>query len=124
MEYLERIDGMNDVIQSLPQEYRHWHLFGNILKLEYEKSFDYEKLRDICNINLLVADNAEQYRINIFLRNVRGELSFMVGDKISGFAIKDMKMDGYENDSGFRIYDFEDGELSLYCENIEVRLLK
>lgn len=123
MKSLNRINGMQKLIQDLPEEYRYWHLFGNILELEYKKTFDYEEWLDVYNVNLLVTDDMEQYCINILLKNVSGEISFGIANRISGFSIKDMKMDGYENNSRFHIYDFENGDFSIYCEDIVVKML-
>lgn len=124
MDYLKRIQGIENVIDKLPQQLRCWHKFGNIIKLEYEKCFDYEQWEGVNNLNLIVTDDEEKYKIKLVLKNARGELGFTIGNKISGFAIKDMKMDGYENNAGFCVYDFEEGELSIYCEEIEVALIK
>ena len=35
-----------------------------------------------------------------------------------------MQEDGYEQDTRYRVYDFENGDFSIYCEDIEVALLK
>ena len=51
MEHLKYIKGMDSVIQELPAQYRYLPLFGNILKLEYLKEFDYEEWTDIYNIS-------------------------------------------------------------------------
>ena len=68
MEHLKYIKGMDSVIQEIPAQYRYLPLFGNILKLEYLKEFDYEEWTDIYNIRLLVADEAELYKIQIFMK--------------------------------------------------------
>lgn len=123
MEYLKRIQGIENVIEKLPQQLRCWYKFGNIIKLEYENNFDYEMWQEINKINLIVADDEKKYKIRLGLRNVSGELGFSIGSKISGLEIKDMKMDGYENSVGFHIYDYENGEISIYCEEIKVELI-
>lgn len=115
---------MDSVIQELPAQYRYLPLFGNILKLEYLKEFDYEEWTDIYNISLLVADEAELYKIQIFMKNVHGSISFNVSEVLSGFSICDMQEDGYEQNTRYRVYDFENGDFSIYCEDIEVALLK
>ena len=115
---------MDSVIQEIPAQYRYLPLFGNILKLEYLKEFDYEEWTDIYNIRLLVADEAELYKIQIFMKNVHGSISFNVSEVLSGFSICDMQEDGYEQDTRYRVYDFENGDFSIYCEDIEVALLK
>lgn len=66
MKNLNRIKGMKKVLEILPDEYRYWHIFGTILKLEYEKSFDYEQWREIYNIKLLVTDNINRFEISLF----------------------------------------------------------
>ena len=124
MEHLKYIKGMDRLIQELPTQYRYPPLFGNILKLEYLKEFDYEKWTDLYNVRLLVADEAELYKIQIFMKNVHGSLSFNISEALSGFSICDMQEDGYEQDTRYHIYDFENGDFSVYCEDIEVALLK
>lgn len=124
MEHLKYIKGMNQLIQELPEPYRYLPLFGNILKLEYSREFDYEKWTDIHNVRLLVTDEAELYKIQIFMKNVHGSISYNISEALSGFSICDMQEEGYEQDTRFRVYDFENGDFSIYCEDIEVALLK
>lgn len=124
MEYLRNIKGMEQLFQSLPEEYRYLPYFGNILKLECEKTFDYEKWQNVYNVNLLLSDEAELYKIQLYLKNVHGDISFRVSESLSGLAICDMKEYGYEPVCRFRVYDFENGDFSLYCEDIEVALVK
>ena len=124
MEHLRNIKGMEQLFQSLPEEYRYLPYFGNILKLECEKTFDYEKWQNVYNVNLLLSDEAELYKIQLYLKNVHGDISFRVSESLSGLAICDMKEYGYEPVCRFRVYDFENGDFSLYCEDIEVALVK
>lgn len=123
MKQLRYINGMEQLIQDLPEEYRYFPLFGNILKFEYTKTFDYETWADIYNVNLVVTDDAEQYKIQLFLKNVHGNISFSISEPLSGFTICDMTENGYEPIARFRVYDFENGDFSIYCEDIEVALL-
>ena len=123
MDHLQNIKGINRLIHDLPQEYRSFHLFGNILKFECAKVFDHNKNKDIYNINLFITDENERYKIHLFLKNAHGDISFTVSEPLSGFAIQDMTGYGYEQDSRFRVYDFENGNFSIYCEDIEVELL-
>lgn len=124
MEHLRNIKEMEQIFQSLPEEYRYLPFFGNILKFEYEKAFDYEKWQDVHNVNLLLSDEAELHKIQLYLKNVHGDISFRVSESLSGLAICDMKEYGYEPVCRFRVYDFENGDFSLYCEDIEVALVK
>lgn len=123
MKHLNHIKGMNQLIQELPEPYRYLPIFGNILAFEYLKEFDCEKWADIYNAKLLVADEAERYKIQILMKNVHGSISFSVSETLSGFSICDMQEDGYEPDTRFHVYDFENGDFSIYCEDIEVSLL-
>lgn len=124
MEHLQNIKGINHLIHNLPQEYRSFHLFGNILKIECTKVFDDDKYEDVYNINLLITDENELYKIQLSLKNAHGDISFTVSEPLSGLAIYDMTEYGYEQDSRFRVYDFENGDFSIYCEDIGVALLK
>lgn len=89
---------MEKLIQDLPEEYRYLPFFGNILKFVCEKVFNYEKWEDVYNINLLISDEDELYKIQFILKNVHGDISFTVSEPLSGFAICDMKEYGYEQD--------------------------
>lgn len=122
MEHLKYIKGMEKLIQELPAQYRYLPLFGNILKLEYLKEFDCEKWTDIYNMKLLLADETELYKIQLFMKNVHGNIFFSVSEPLSGFSICDMQEHGYEQDTRYRVYDFENGDFSIYCEDIEVAL--
>ena len=124
MKHLQNIRGMEQLIHDLPQAYRSLHLFGNILKFEYTKVFDYDKYEDVYNINLLITDENGLYKIQLSLKNAHGDISFTISEPMSGFAIHDMTEYGYEQTSRFRVYDFENGDFSIYCEDIEVTLLK
>ena len=124
MEHLRNIKGMEKLIQDVPKEYRYLPFFGNILKFVCERVFDYEKWENVYNINLLMSDEDESYKIQFLLKNVHGDISFKISEPLSGFAICDMKEYGYEQDCRFRVYDFENGDFSVYCEDIEVVLLK
>lgn len=124
MKTLKYIKGINELIQALPSAYRSFLLFGNIIKLEYEKVFDQEKCQEIYNLNLILTDDGEHYKIKMLCKNVHGEISFSISESISGLSICDMKDCGYENDTRFRVYDFETSDFSIYCENIEVSLLQ
>lgn len=115
---------MEKLIQDVPKEYRYLPFFGNIFKFICERVFDYEKWENVYNINLLMSDEDESYKIQFLLKNVHGDISFKISEPLSGFAICDMKEYGYEQDCRFRVYDFENGAFSVYCEDIEVVLLK
>lgn len=40
--------------------------------------------------------------------------------QISGFEIVDNASRGYQNDSRFLVNDFDDGDLSFYCEDFQI----
>ncbi len=112
------------VFSKLPQELRCWHKFGNIKQMEYDSCFDYETWQDINSVRLVLADEKDGYRIALRLKNVSGRVEFVIGSRIAGLDIKDMRRDGYEKSVGFHVYDFEEDGLSIYCEDIEVELLE
>lgn len=124
MEHLRNIKGMEQIFQSLPEEYRYLPYFGSVLKLECEKAFDYERWQDVYNVNLLLSDETELYKIQLYLKNVHGSISFNVSELLSGLTICDMKEYGYEPDCRYRVYDYENRDFSIYCEDIEAALLK
>lgn len=124
MKHLSAIKGINELLQALPEEYQHFYRFGTILKLEIKKSFDLETWNDVYNGTLIVADETEHYKIQLQLKNIHGALSFYLSEPLSGFAICDMAEDGYEPEVRFRVYDFEQQDFSIYCEEIEAVLLQ
>lgn len=120
---LERIHGMQEVICRLPEEYRYWRRFGNLLMFHYEQCFDTDKLEYIYNIIMKLTDNNNQYRITLFLKNVSGDVSFTIHHAFSGLTIHDRKAYGYENEAGFYVASVEqDDSLAIYCEEITVTL--
>lgn len=124
MECLKQIKGMQQLLQELPKEYQYLPLFGNIIKLNYKKVFDYEKRMDVYHLTMLVTDDSERYQLQFVLKNVRGSVFFCVSEKLSGLAVHDMKDCGYESDSRYRVYDFENKDFSIFCEDMEISLVK
>lgn len=123
---LKRINGIDTLMNKLPREYHYWYKFGNILKLNYEKTFDYEdKFDDIYVIEMLLTDIQNKYTIKMILKDVIGEISFdMVNGFYSGLTIDDFKESGY-SDHCFRISSFEpDISFEIYCEKIYVELME
>ena len=127
MEELKRIKGIEKLLEQMPPEYCHWHLFGsNIRKLEYEKYFDTFKSKECCRIKLILTDKDERFYIMLVLENVIGDVHFdCLNGFFSGFHIEDKKLSGWEAESGFRITSTEqDIDFELFCEEISVELVK
>ncbi len=122
MKTLRNIKGMNELIDALPEEYRHFSCFNNILKFEYKRIFDDEICTDIYNADIIITDSNEKFKIRILLKNVNGEIFFSTFTQISFLVIHDLLNDGYELENRYRIFDIENNGFSLYCEDIEVSL--
>ena len=127
MQNSKRIKGINLLLERLPKEYHHWHLFGgNILKLTYEKIFDYEEnFKEIARITLILSDKDSRYKIKLVLSNVIGNVHFDISNGFfSGLAIEDKKDLGFENENCFVLTSFEqDISFNIRCESISAELI-
>ena len=124
MNYLKRIQGIENVIEKLPQQFRCWYKFGNIMKLEYEKCFDYERWQDINNVNMIVTDDegitsfAEGDRIGLFVPGTTyaGEWKY---DGTNWSTDNEVTWENREDEFEFcAFYPFTSGEIS--ADNIPV----
>lgn len=130
MQNSKRIKGMDILLHKLPKEYQHWHLFGNILSLSYEKAFDYEtKFEEVSCIDMMLTDRDCKYKLRVRLTDVSGYISFDVTDGFfSGLTIED-SMDkysayGWETERCFIMTSFEpDVDLEIRCESVSVELI-
>ena len=120
----KNIIGIEILKEKIPQESQFWHLFGNILELNYSAKAIDEFYCDYTNIiTLVLTDNNHQYKIELTLYNIRGNLNFdMANGFFSGFAIEEFSNPG--SDNHFHLYSEEqDIEFDLYCEKIRAVLL-
>ena len=118
------IKGMDALLEKLPREYQNWLCFGHILKFEYKEIFDYENWENRYHAELILSDDSETYKIRLLLKHINGEFSIRVREDIGGLNIAAATESGYESSSRFRVYDFEDNAISIYCEEIEATLLE
>lgn len=130
MENSTRIKGMSLLLKKLPKEYHHWYLFGTILKLNYEKVFDYEnKFQEVYCIDMILTDREYKYKIKVELMDVMGDVSFNITNGFfSGWTIEDKLDDyiknGYAIERCFLITSYEqDISFEFWCESISVELL-
>ena len=120
----KNIIGIEILKEKIPPESQFWHLFGNILELNYSAKAVDEFYCDYTNIiTLLLTDDNHQYKIELTLYNIRGNMNFdMANGFFSGFAIEEYSYSG--SDNNFHLYSFEqDIEFDLYCEKIRAVLL-
>lgn len=118
------IKGMDALLEKLPREYQNWLCFGHILKFEYKEIFDYENWENRYHAELILSDDSETYKVRLLLKHINGEFSIRVREDIGGLNIAATTESGYESSSRFRVYDFEDNAISIYCEEIEATLLE
>ena len=119
-----KIIGMDILKEKIPTDLQFWHLFGNILELNYSSKAIDEFYCDYTNIiKLLLTDDNHQYKIELTIYNIRGNLNFdMANGFFSGFSIEEYSSSG--SDNHFHLYSFEqDIEFDLYCEKIRAVLL-
>ena len=120
----KNINGIKILKDKIPSEFQFWHCFGNILELNYSSKAIDEFYCDYTNkVTLLLTDDNKQYKIELSLYNISGNLNFcMTNGLFSGFTI-----DEYSNlgsDINFHLYSVEqDIEFDLYCEKIRAILL-
>lgn len=120
----KNIIGIEILKEKIPPEFQFWHLFGNILELNYSAKAIDEFYCDYTNIiTLLLTDDNHQHKIELTLYNIRGNMNFdMANGFFSGFAIEEYSDPG--SDDHFHLYSFEqDIEFDLYCEKIRAVLL-
>ena len=118
------IKGMDALLAKLPREYQNWLCFGHILKFEYKEVFDYDNWENRYHAELVLSDDSETYKIRLLLKHIRGEFSIRVREDIGGLNIAAMTESGCETFCRYRVYDFEDHAISVYCEEIEAALLE
>ena len=118
------INGIKMLKDMIPSELQFWHCFGNILELNYSSKAIDEFYCDYTNrVTLLLTDDNKQYRIELSLYNISGNLNFcMTNGLFSGFTIDEYSNSG--SDINFHLYSVEqDIEFNLYCEKIRAVLL-
>lgn len=126
MRYLKYVDGLDTLLKKLPENYHSWHRFGhNILELKFAKEFDYEEEFDyVNNIEMILEDCNEKYRIRMKLKKVYGLVSFDVFNGFySGFQIE--YLEDNEKFCRYRLSSFEqDIYFEMYCQKISVELIE
>ena len=94
------------------------------MELKYSSKAIDEYYGDYTNkITLLLTDYNHQYKIELSLYNIRGNLNFdMANGLFSGFTIDEYSNSG--SDNNFHLYsDEQDIKFDLYCEKINAVLL-
>ena len=120
----KNINGIKILKDKIPSEFQFWHCFGNILELNYSSKAIDEFYCDYTNkVTLLLTDDNKQYKIELSLYNISGNLNFcMTNGLFSGFTIDEYSNSG--SDINFHLYSVEqDIEFELYCEKIRAILL-
>lgn len=120
----KNIDGIEILKDKIPSEFQFWYCFGNILELNYSSKAIDQFYCDYTNkVTLLLTDDNKQYKIELSLYNLSGNLNFcMTNGLFSGFAIDEYSNSG--SDINFHLYSVEqDIEFDLYCEKIRAVLL-
>ena len=103
----KNITGIEILKEKIPPDYQFWHLFGNISELSYSSKAIDAFYCDYTNIiTLLLTDNDHQYKIELTLYNIRGNMNFdMANGFFSGFTIEEYSSSG--SDNLFHLYSFE-----------------
>ena len=120
----KKISGIEILREKIPPELQYWYLFGNILELNYSAKAIDEFYCDYTNIiTLLLTDSSQQYKIELTLYNIKGNMNFdMANGFFSGFVIEEYSHSG--SDDHFHLYsDEQDIEFDLYCEKLRAVLL-
>ena len=119
------IDGIDILKEKIPPELQYWWRFGTILELNYSSKAIDEYYCDYTNmITLLLTDYNQQYKIELTLYNIRGNLNIDIANGFfSGFTIDEYSNPG--SDNHFHLYSTEqDIEFDLYCEKIRAVLVQ
>ncbi len=125
MRYLKYVDGLDNLLKKLPENYCSWQHFGTVLELKFAKEFDYEEEFDyIRNIDMVLESYDEKYKIRMKLKKVYGLVSFDVFNGFySGFQIE--YLENNEKCCRYRLSSFEqDIYFEIYCQKISVQLIE
>ena len=116
------IPGEAEIRKRLPPGW-HWFYFDTILDFQFRRVSDFWEPPRYDGF-LLVCDDSETWRVRLTMKNITGTLSLHLNQKISGLDIEDASYSrGYEKTVRYRIVDFEDHEISIYCEELFAELL-
>ncbi len=124
MKNLTQIKGMDELLKKLPEGYRSWYHFGNIVSLNYGKEFDYEKEFDYVDcIDMVLTDYEHKYKINVRLIDVVGKMSFDILNGFwSGLTIE------YHESYDYRRFEFtsfeQDISFDVWCRDISVKFIE
>ena len=123
--FANSIKGIDKLIEVLPQEYQFWDKFNFILILDYECDYDYIEEKYFSTMNIVVTDDDDKYKIKLTLKQVYGEIKFEVGKgPLQSLDIIEKKSLGYESDSRFHVYDYENDDFSIWCNEIEAEIIR
>lgn len=118
------IIGIKELLQGLPREMQFWHCFGQVHEFKYYKIYDYEEWHERYDAEIVLSDRDEKVKIWLKLKNVIGDIKLHMTQSISGLNIRNLRKEcGFESGVGFHLYDFENEDISVYCEEIEAKML-
>lgn len=118
------IIGIKELLDDLPGEIQSWHHFGNIVEFKFYKIYDYEKWYERYDAEIILSDQDEKFKIQLKLKNVTGDIKLHISQSIAGLNIRNLRKEcGFEQGAGFHLGDFENEDISVYCEEIEAKLL-
>lgn len=114
---MNRIPGAEEIRRRLPEGWC-WFYFDTILDFQLHRASDFWEEPRYDGV-LLLCDGSETWRLRLAMKNIAGNLSLNLTQKISGLDIEDAAYSrGYEKIVRYRIVDFENSELSIYCEDL------
>ena len=122
MDQQKRIPGAEEIRRQLPEGW-HWFYFDTILDFQLHRAPDFWEKPRYDGV-LLLCDDSETWYLRLTLKNITGNLSLNLTQKLSGLDIEDAAYcRGYEKIVRYRIVDFENSELSIYCEDLYAELV-
>lgn len=127
MQRCGRIEGIESLLEYLPEGYRHWHHFGRIAEFQFRREFDLaEKFEEIACITMVLTDRKETYRIRLHLYDVQGDVHFNVYNGFwSGLTIEDHAADGWDSDRTLVLTSFEQGcDVNIHCRRIAAEIVE
>ncbi|MCM1133009.1 MAG: hypothetical protein NC340_06020 [Ruminococcus flavefaciens] len=124
MKHLKDVDGLDTLLEKLPDGYKSWYHFCRVLEFHFAKEFDYEDEFDYTsNIDMVLASYDGKYKIRMKLKAVSGLVSFDVCNGFcSGFCIE--YSDCCEKERRYKLSSYEqDIYFEFYCKKISVELI-
>lgn len=119
LEKCKNITGIKEFLQAFPDKPLHY--FEEMLEFRRYIRFDCEAWAEKTYIDLVMADETRRDGIVLHCIDAWMDGKCEIQTNIGGLDIMYMKDSGYE--ATYRIIDFEENRLNIYCNDLEIRVI-